>query len=185
VIPDFTSEDAAQRAKDLILAASKDPRIQNSLFGSFAQDCRLSERALLLWDGCLRHSEKYRWPSGFKDKWKSSGYHGLVNARRNGPPRTAFTIAGGEYVSGWELDHVYDRLVLRASSLPEGRHFTQSAGLICMTPDLHQKRDAYLLWVLRGLAFLRFRYDPLGTFSGAQPDAYGFVNGQTCDVFWP
>jgi hypothetical protein len=185
VSPDPNGADAVERAKGLILAASEDPQIRNSLFRSFAEDCRISERAFLLWNGCMRHSEKYRWPAGFSVKWKTSGYRGLVNAGGNGPPRTAFTVAGGEYVSGWELDHVYDRVALRANGLPEGRHFTQSAGLICMTPDLHQKRSAYLLWVLRGLTFLRFGYDPLGTFSGAQPDAYGFVNGRTCDVFWP
>ena len=46
---------------------------------------------------------------------------------------------------------------------------------ICMTSDLHLYRDAHHLWLLRGLAYLPFGYDPLGVFSGEQTDAYGFV----------
>lgn len=94
--PDPNGADAVERAKGLILAASEDPQIRNSLFRSFAEDCRISERAFLLWNGCMRHSEKYRWPAGFSVKWKTSGYRGLVNAGGNGPPRTAFTVAGGD-----------------------------------------------------------------------------------------
>jgi len=185
--PDYPTIAPVKKAKDLILSADRNPQVRNSLFGCFAEVCRLPDRAFLLWDGCVRQSEKYSWPVGFKDKWKTLGYRGLKNARRNGPPRTSFTVAGGKYRSGWELDHVYDRPTLRAASLPEERHFTQSAGLICMTPELHQERerDIYLLWLLRGLSFLRFRYDPLGAFSGSQPDAHGFVDFENRDVFWP
>jgi hypothetical protein len=94
-------------------------------------------------------------------------------------------MAGGQYSSGWELDHIYDRETLRLSNLSEGRHFTQSAGLICMTRDLHLHRDMYTLWLLRGFSFLSFRYDPLGAFSGEEPDEYGFVQCRRCEVFWP
>lgn len=178
------SSDEFRKAKAEILAAEQDLQPRNSLLDRFRDRCSFPGRAFLLWDGCVRRSEKYRWPEGFKDRFRQRRYRGLVNAMRNGPPRTSFTVAGGEYRSGWELDHVYDRETLRQYTLPEGRHFTQSAGLICMTRDLHLYRDTYNLWLLRGLSYLLFGYDPLGAFSGQQPDKYGFVHARNCDVFW-
>src|SRR5437867_732806 len=56
-----------------------------SPFGSFAEVCRFPKRAFLLWDGRVRQSTHYYWPVGFKDRWKASGYRGLVKAMRNGP----------------------------------------------------------------------------------------------------
>ena len=179
------SNDQLNRARAEILTADQDSQLRNSLMDRFIDCCSFPRRAFLLWDGCVRQSEKYNWPDGFKDCFRQRGHRGLLKAMRNGPPRTAFTVAGGEYRSGWELDHVYDREILRLYKLPEGRHFTQSAGLICMTRDLHLYRDTYHLWLLRGLAYLLFEYDPLGVFSEAHPDKYGFVHSRKCDVFWP
>jgi hypothetical protein len=157
------------------------------MFGSFVEVCRFPKRAVLLWDGCVRQSTHYCWPCGFREKWKTAGYRGLVKARRNGPPRTAFTVAGGDYRKGYELAHLYAGSALRNHKLREERHFTQSANLICVPPCLHRQseHDTHLLRILRGLSFLRFKYDPLGALSGAQPDRYGFVNGGTCKVLWP
>lgn len=177
--------ESVERAKADILAADRHLEFQKLLLDQFKDCCTFPGRAVLLWDGCVRRSEKYVWPDGFKYRFKQRGHNGLWNAMRNGPPRTAFIMAGGLYRSGWELDHVYDRESLKTRNLPEGRHFTQSAGLICMTRELHLYRDTYLLWLLRGLPFLLFRYDPLGAFSGEQPNEYGFVDSRTCDVFWP
>lgn len=158
-----------------------------SSFGSFAEVCRFPGRAFLLWEGCVRQPKHYSWPVGFKQRWEASGYRGLLKARKNGPPRTAFTVAGGDYRKGYELAHLYAGSALRDHNLREDRHFTQSANLICMVPRLHREseHDMKLLWLLRGLSFLRFRYDPLGAFSGPQPDRYGFVDGEKCEVFWP
>jgi hypothetical protein len=133
----------------------------------------------------VRQNEKYVWPEGFKDHFRQRGYSGLLKAMRNGPPRTAFRSAGGDYRSGWELDHLYDREILARHCLREGRHFTQSAGLVCMTRDLHLWRSVDDLWRLRGIAYLLFRYDPLGAFSRERPDDYGFVDSAIYEVFWP
>ena len=158
-----------------------------SPFGSLAEVCQFPKRAFLLWDGCVRQSTHYCWPVGFKERWNAFGYRGLVKARRNGPPRTAFTVAGGDYRKGSELAHLYAGSALRHHELREECHFTQSANVICLPPRLHREseRDTHLLWVLRGLSFLLLKYDPLGAFSGTQPNRYGFVNGGTCEVFWP
>ena len=173
------------RVRAEVLAADRDSKLKNSLLSRFDDRCSFARRASLLWDTCERRSEKYTWPDGFKSRFKQRNLRGLNKSMRNGPPRTSFTAAGGEYRSGWELDHVYDREILRRYGLPEGRHFTQSAGLICMTRDLHLYRDVYTLWLLRGLSYLLFGYDPLGAFSAEQPDEYGFVHARRCDVFWP
>lgn len=176
------------KAIELIRVAEKQPQVRESLFRCFTEaGCRFPERPFLLWDGCVRRSTKYAWPIGFKDKWKTTPYRGLLAAQGNGPPRTAFSAAGGKYETGNELAHPYDRPTLRCHRLCEGRHFTQSANLICMPPPLHDEseRDLSLLWVLRGLLFLSLRYDPLGAFSGTQPYPYGFVDDRTCEVFWP
>jgi len=176
------------KAIELIRTAEKHPSVQDTLFRCFATaDCRLPERAFLLWDGCVRQSAKYDWPVGFKEKWDACPYRGLLAAQGNGPPRTAFTVSGGKYERGHELAHLYDRPTLRHHNLREGRHFTQSANLICTPPYLHEEteRDEYLLWILRGLPFLSLRYDPLGAFSQAQPNPYGFLGSRICEVFWP
>ncbi len=172
----------------MIRAADKHLQARDSLLGCFeVADCRFPKRPFLLWEGCVRQPAKYQWPVGFKDKWATKPYRGLVAAQGNGPPRTAFTAAGGKYETGSELAHLYDRPTLRRHNLSEGRHFTQSANLICMSPPLHEasEHDEFLLYVLRGLSFLSLKYDPLGVFSGAQLDRYGFVDGRMCEVFWP
>jgi hypothetical protein len=168
-----------------VLACDFDPYLKRSLADRFLERCNFARRPFLLWDGCVRQSQSYTWPDGFKDRFSQCGYRGLVKAKRNGPPRTAFTVAGGEYQGGWELDHIYDQEIRSRYRLPHGRHFTQSAGLVCMTRDLHLWRDNNDLWRLRGLAYLLFGYDPLGAFSAEQPDDYGFVKSVKCEVFWP
>lgn len=155
-------------------------------FAGASVDCRSPTRVFLLWDGCKRQKLKgYPWPAGFKEKWRACTYRGLVNAKNNGPPRTAFTVAGGSYVP--ELAHLCDRPVLREHNLCEGRHFTLSANLVCVAPLIHRRseRDEFVLWLLRGLPFRQFCYDPLGAFSGTRPNSYGFADGRIPDVFWP
>jgi|ERR1700691_239393 len=175
-------------AIELIRQADQDRLIRDRLLQCFtAADCRFPSRSFLLSPDFTRLDVPQIWPAGFKDKWRTSGYRGLFAARRNGPPRSAFICGGGEYGRGCELAHLYDRPTLRQSSLGEGLHFTQSANLICMPPYLHEgsERDEHLLWIFRGLSFLSLRYDPLGVFSGAKPNLYGFVEGRTPEVFWP
>lgn len=179
-----------QEAIDMVIDVNirQDNRL-SVLMNYFLPSCRLPgrRRAFLLWDGCVRQRrEHFTWPSGFRAKWDTSGYRGLCNARSNGPPRTAFKVAGGDYRGGseYELAHLYEESVLL---YPE-RHFTQGSNLICMPRQLHREseRNIAFLWILRGLPFFSHRYDPLEKFSSAEHDRYGFVvDDQTCEVFWP
>src|ERR1035437_3841521 len=75
---------------------------------------------------------------------------------------------------------------LRRRSARNGLHFTQSAGLVAMPRHAHLRRhsDAMLTWLLRGVAFVKFGYDPLGVFSSTAHDSFGFVAGRHCEVFW-
>jgi hypothetical protein len=180
-------------AIDIVRIADSDPEARESLFRRFeVEDYRFPKRAFLLWDGCARQRTHYSWPVGFKQKWTAYPHRGLgrlVKSRGNGPPRTAFTVADGDYIKGWELAHLYAGSALRNHNLDEKKHFTQSANLICMPRSLHLYIDGvsgvHHLWLLRGLSYLNFRYDPLGAFSGVQPNRFGFVDGLTCDVLWP
>lgn len=174
--------------------ADRDESLKKSLFARFEANCYLPKRSVLLWNGCVRqrHSH-YRWPQGFKERWRSYrneyGEGNLIKARSNGPPRSSFTVAGGHYVKGNELAHLYSESELLHHKLDEGSHFTQSANLICVSRSHHLSLDrsegSHDLWLLRGLSFLRFRYDPLGVFNGAALDTYGFAFGSACYVLWP
>jgi len=180
-----------QDAIDMVIDAdgSQGMKQLSALTNNFLPCCRLPKRPrpFLLWDGCVRQrKDHYAWPAGFRAKWDASGCRGLCNARSNGPPRTAFKVAGGDYRGGneYELAHLYEESALLC---PE-RHFTQGFNLICMPKRLHREceRNVALLWILRGLPFLSHRYDPLERFSSAEHDRWGFVvGGQTCEVFWP
>jgi hypothetical protein len=168
-----------------VRAAEFDRDERRFLSNRVQEQCVFPCRPFLLWDGCVRQRRKYVWPDGFKERFRRFGYSGLNKAMGNGPPRTAFTIAKGVYRSTWELDHLYDRETLARWRLPEGRHFTQSAGLVCMTRELRRWRRIEDLWRLRGLAYLLFGYDPLGALSEQRPNGYGFVNGVALEIFWP
>jgi hypothetical protein len=56
-----------------------------------------------------------------------------------------------------------------------GKHFTQSAGLVAIHPIAEALKDEYFHFalLLRHEAFLRFNYDPDAVFS-QKIDEYGF-----------
>jgi hypothetical protein len=139
--------------------------------------------AVLLWSGCTRQSEPYRFPAGLQAKWKGRRSGRLDYRMQNGPPNSAFTLGGGKKPSGWELDHIYDEEPLW--SVRKGLHFTQSAGLVAMPRHAHRRRhsDSMLSWLVRGIAFLKFGYDPLTAFSKGSHDKFGFIVGKSCEVF--
>jgi hypothetical protein len=143
-----------------------------------------SERAVLLWSGCTRKSSHYTYPDGFMAKWKERRLGAPDYRMHNGPPNSAFKLAGGRKPKGWHLDHIYDGL--HFWSARNGLHFTQTAGLVAMTPQIHNRRhsDAQISWVLRGVAFRKFGYDPAKIFSTGLHDELGFVAGRSCEVFW-
>jgi hypothetical protein len=103
----------------------------------------------------------------------------------NGPPNSAFALGHGAKPSGWELDHIYDEEPLWSAR--DGVHFTQSAGLVAMPKHAHRRRhaDPLITWFVRGVAFVRFGYDPLRVFSTGSHDCFGFIAGRSCEIFWP
>lgn len=146
-------------------------------------------KALLLWQECVRPSGGFhKYPEEIKRNAKSKGV--AVDTRTNGPAIVAFLLAGGERPTrsngkGWSVDHIYDGKFPwqgRAATLhavKDGRHFTQSAGLIAVHPVAEALRDEYpyFAWLLRHEAFLRFSYDPDGVFC-QEADDYGFKISQ-------
>lgn len=143
------------------------------------------ESAILLWADCTRESSEYTYPDGLVAKWKGRRRGSLDRRMHNGPPNSAFRLAGGSKPGGWELDHIYDGLSFWSAR--NRLHFTQSAGLVAMPRHAHRRRhsDPVLSWLVRGLAFRKFSYDPAHVFSKAPHDDYGFVAGRSCEVFWP
>ncbi|HFL3236631.1 TPA: hypothetical protein ACG3KH_004064 [Clostridioides difficile] len=147
-------------------------------------------RAELLWDGCDRNR-----PEGVKVKYhqypdeikKKAPFP--LDGRANGPAVASFLFAGGirhpRYGSNnsWSVHHIYSGkfpYVVRENTLHaayDGRHFTQSAGLVAIHPIADQLADEYpfFSWYLRALSFEQFNYDPDGVFSNAIHDEYGFV----------
>lgn len=145
------------------------------------------KRAVLLWAECQRQGAPYNFPVGLQAKWKRQGREvGILDKRmNNGPPNSAFRLAGGKKPNGWQLDHIYDEEPMWSAR--DERHFTQSAGLVAMPAHAHRRRhsDAELSWLVRGIAFLKFQYDPLGVFSKDAHDGFGFIESHPCSVFWP
>jgi hypothetical protein len=179
---------------DEIRLTDRDDVRRKSVLSRLEADRCFSKRAVLLWDGCIRQRDAhYTWPPGFVQKWRDyrlrHGQGRLLKARSNGPPRSAFTVAGGNYIKGQDLAHLYSESALVQHGLSDGRHFTQSANLICVSRPRHSYLDSSggmrELWLLRGLSFLLFKYDPLGAFSAKLNNQYGFLEGCTCDVVWP
>jgi hypothetical protein len=99
----------------------------------------------------------------------------------------AYTVAGGERPMrsngrGWNIHHLYDGKFPYLNSVnpplqavKNGRHFTQSAGLIAVHPVADALADEFAVfaWRLRAESFNRFGYDPDRVFGGSY-DEYGF-----------
>jgi hypothetical protein len=151
-------------------------------------------RAELLWDGCDRTVDYHRFPDSLKLLFKERKFKG--DTRSNGPAIAAFRAADGcrptrASGKGWHIHHVYngkfpypgsERASLRARD--DGRHFTQSAGLVAIHPIADALADEFAVfaWRLRAESFRRFGYDPEGAFTG-QPDEYGFA-GRKSEKVW-
>lgn len=141
--------------------------------------------ATLLWEGCVR-VRYHSYPDETKKKLKSKGIG--IDSRSNGPAIMAFVFAAGKRPKRvcnpnqeWHIHHIYDgkfpwptkRETLRA--VKNGKHFTQSAGLVAIHPIAEALADEYFYfaWLLRRESYLRFNYDPDLVFS-EETDEYGF-----------
>jgi hypothetical protein len=118
-----------------------------------------------------------------------------LDGRPNGPAIAVYDLAGGERPerfgssNKWSIHHIYSgkfpypgrTATLHATK--EGRHFSQSAGLIAVHPIADGMADEFpfFAWLLRAESFRRFGYDPDGVFSQLQ-DQFGFRPGAECEV---
>jgi hypothetical protein len=147
-------------------------------------------KAELLWEGCDRvpvngSKVKYhKYPEEIRQRATFT-----LDGRPNGPAIAAYLIAGGNRPprfgskNSWSVHHIYSgkfpyierNLTLHASH--DGKHFTQSAGLVAIHPIADQLADEYpfFSWYLRALSFIKFKYDPDGVFSNNRVDHYGFI----------
>lgn len=154
---------------------------------------RWPRRALLLWEGRDRSIKYHTYPDPVLLAAQKVSL--VLDGRVNGPAVAAYRLAGGERPprfgsnNGWSVHHLYSGKfphpgrpgTLHAAY--DGRHCTQSAGLVAVHPIADQLCDEYpfVAWLLRALAFQKFGYDPDGVFSTDPHDQYGFV-GAKCSV---
>ncbi len=150
-------------------------RIINEVWERRADYIKWPTKARLLWPGCVR-VKYHRIPDRIKEEAKSREV--LVDSRSNGPAIMSFLLAGGKRPrrsngQGWHVDHIYDKKFpwpTKGRSLhtvKNGKHFTQSAGLVAIHPIAEALKDEYFYfaWLLRYEAFHRFSYDPDVVFS--------------------
>jgi hypothetical protein len=181
----------------LEVEAVQEPAIRELLLGvqrSLDVFVRWPERALLLWEGRDRSTKYHRdYPAPVVLAAQKASL--IRDGRVNGPAVAAYRLAGGERPprfgsnNGWSVHRLYSGKfpyfgqpeTLHAAY--DGRHCTQSAGLVAVHPVADQMCDEYpfFAWLLRSLAFQKFGYDPDGVFSADPRDQYGFV-GTKCIV---
>ena len=150
------------------------------------------EKALLLWDGCIR--KKYHaFPNEIKhvltiDKIK-------YNSLSNGPAINSYQLAQGKRPNrrgnshGWSIHHIYNGdFPYHNNSIhavKEGKHFTQSAGLLAAHPladALFEEFDIFA-WYVRAKAYQKFGYDPDQVFNNSIND-YGFADNISFEVIY-
>ena len=149
---------------------------------------RWPSEAMLLWPGCDRTSTYHEYPEAIRSLAVAAKI-GRLDTRSNGPAISTFLIAGGERPkrfgshNSWSVHHLYSGKFSyvgrqkRLHAVKDGKHFTQSAGLVAIHPIADQMCDEFpaFSWLLRALAYKRFGYDPDTVFSSKPHDKYGFV----------
>lgn len=160
-------------------------RIINEVWEHRAKFVQWPTQARLFWEGCVR-VRYHQFPEELKRELRSKGIR--LDSRSNGPAIAAFVVSGGRRPrrrsnpnQQWHVHHIYDgkfRWPEKKETLhavKNGRHFTQSAGLVAVHPIAEALTDEYFsfAWQLRHESFLRFNYDPDKIF-GNETDEYGF-----------
>jgi hypothetical protein len=163
---------------------------------------RFPKRAVLLWQGCDRiapegKKQKYhKYPMFIKDAAKKLGVR--LDTRPNGPAITSFLFAGGERperfgsTNAWSIHHLYSGkfpYIGKFDSLhgqKDGKHFTQSAGLVAVHPLADALSDEFpaFSWLLRAHSFQKFGYDPDHVFAGGKVDGLGFEQGKSTEIIF-
>jgi hypothetical protein len=160
-------------------------KIINEVWNHRTRFVQWPTKAIVLWDECVRVGY-HHYPEEIKNKLKSKGIR--IDSRSNGPAVMSFLFAGGrrpkrtsDPKQEWHVHHIYDgkfpwtdnRDTLHA--VQNGKHFTQSAGLVAIHPIAEALADEYFYfaWLLRYESYLKFSYDPDMVFCGGT-DEYGF-----------
>ena len=150
--------------------------------------------AVLLWKGCDRSHKYHSYPDEVRRCARALNFK--LDGRSNGPAILAFMVAGGARPDRfgtsshkWSIHHLYfgqfpyiggeEGDTLHATK--DGKHFTQSAGLIAVHPiaDALCHEFPSFTWLLRFKSFKKFGYDPDGVFSKRQ-NQFGFAKGHNC-----
>jgi len=163
---------------------------------------RFPKRAVLLWQGCDRivpegKRQKYhKYPAFITDAAKRIKIP--LDTRPNGPAIASFLFAGGERpvcfgsANAWSIYRLYSGkfpYIGRTDSLHgqmDGRHFTQSAGVVAVHPLADALSDEFpaFSWFLRARAFQMFGYDPDHVFTDGEIDDFGFAQGRSTQVIF-
>ena len=163
---------------------------------------RFPERAVLLWHGCDRvklegkKQKIHKYPAFIKDAARRLAIN--LDTRPNGPAIASFRFAGGERpmrfgsMNAWSIHHLYSGKfphVGKADTLhgqKDGRHFTQSAGLVAVHPLADALSDELpaFSWLLRAHAFQKYGYDPDCVFINERVDEFGFAQGRPMEIFY-
>jgi len=150
------------------------------------------QKPVLLWAGCARTGDNHKYPNEIRQYARKQGV-AYLDSRTNGPAIAAFLAAGGTRPcrlgskNCWTVHHLYSGkfpYVGKSNTThasKHGLHFTQSAGLVAIHPIADQMCDEYpcFSWLLRAMAFQKFKYDPDLVFSNEPHDESGFVGSST------
>ncbi len=160
------------------------------------------ERACLLWDGCDRIKEPgqklkhHQYPLEIRRLGRPTELK--LDTRPNGPAIAAFQFAGGNRPkrfgtqNAWNIHHLYSgkfEYINRNDTLhavKDGKHFTQSAGLLAAHPVADALFDEYpfFAWYFPALSFQKFGYDPDNVFQDGTVNQYGFSDWIVPEVFY-
>jgi hypothetical protein len=163
---------------------------------------RFPKCAVLLWQGCDRiapegkKQKHHRYPALIKDE--AGKIQIPLDPRPNGPAIASFLFAGGERpacfgcTNAWSIRRLYSGkfpYIGRTDSLHaqrDGKHFTQSAGLVAAHPLADALYDEFpaFSWLLRARAFQMFGYDPDNVFTDGEVDDFGFAPENSTEIIF-
>jgi hypothetical protein len=181
------------RSELMTVSSETERQIVGLVYENLGDFVQWPQKSILLWEGRSRSEKYHSYPDTIKLMALSTGVR--LDGRVNGPAVAAYRIAGGIRPRRlgsnnlWSVHHVYSgkfpypgkSRTLHAAH--DGKHCTQSAGLVAIHPIADQICDEYpfFAWLLRAISYERFGYDPDNVFSTGPFDDYGFV-GKTCFV---
>jgi hypothetical protein len=165
--------------------------ILQQVVGNLDEFVKWPSRAVLLWEGCVKQNY-HEYPTSLRERSRKMGIP--LDGRSNGPAIVAFMLAGGKRPArcgrswSWSIHHIYSGLfphidgAITTHAVRDGKHFTQSAGLIAAHPIADALCDEFecFSWYIRAKSYKLFKYDPDRVFSRKQNEV-GFEDGNDCE----